>query len=1415
MKSIILALIAIFCSFLASAQYCLHGTVLGPRSVVVGHSISLYDTTAVINYGPGSSVTATGSWISSNPAVASINSVTGQLRGVTAGTVLITFQPIVPCASVVDTFRVNVYSGLRGRLRMCPGDTSTMRSSDTVSAHSWASTNTAVATINDSTGLVTAVDTGKTIIRCSKFVAGVPYVSQDTLRVANITTVGTHIAPMAMCAGVLSDTIIPSAHTPLLWSISDSNVIHARWAYVDTFGFRFTALNAGHAFLKYRSEYCLSVTDSIDVTVNPVPSPGVINAPASPLCVGSWQTLSRTGGDGLPGTWSIATYYPALIVLSSSATTLSVFASTLYGDPTVSYAETNSFGCTSSTSTYVWLQDIPFTYGIAGPSSIPIGDTLHYNGTASAPVNTWGVTNPTISTVAASTAFAANVTGMLLGTTNLVHELTNSCGINSETRTITITPPAIGGICSGFSAFVHKNCSNPQFGVSVPAHGAAYSLVTNFGDGSNTTTPIPANAATAITTFNHYYSTSGLYTVKQVLYNAGLALDSVEYNYQQLLCKDIAISFYLDNNSNCVFDSGAEHLNYTGLQIAVDSNGTRVDTIPATSGLYYHTMALAGDVYRFSLINTSAALHISCPASGIFSDTITAAGTGFAHTYMGLDCNTTGAFDLYPTATLQAGRHTAIGGMFVANGSCAATSGVLTMALPSGYYLYSAYPAATSVSDTTATWDFTALSTSNFAPYISFDLERPSTYWLFPGDTVHSEYAATPVTGDAVPANNIKIRVDTVRASYDPNHISVQPAGDILNGTQLHYAIQFENDGNDTAHNIFIMDTLADALLPSSIRIEGASSVMNTTVLHWAGHTILKFEFPHIMLPDSSHHNVCRGMLAYSVFTRPAQADGTDILGHVGIYFDDNEVILTDTAYNKIVIPHVTMAVSGSDSVCDGIPVHFMAYPHSINTPHFHWYVNSVSAGTDSAGYTMPLAHVGDTIRCVMTTIAGDTVYSTSNTIILHSGGEPWPGTISGLTSVCAGSNITLTETEAGGIWSVSNTHATITVGGVVHGASAGIDTIMYSKTNICGTRRAAYPVTINPLPNAGVISGSSTVCMGTPVTLSSTVSGGTWYHYGSHVSNAGSVYSGTTVGTDSAIYAVTNMCGTATVRYGLHIDVYVTPSVTMSSAPGTSVCEGDTVTFTPAPVNGGAAPLYRWRRFGSVIGTGNPFRYVPALGDVVTCTMFSSALCPDHDSVITAGVAMTVYPLVTPSTVITTADNDTVTTPGQTVTFNSNTTYCGSAAEYQWYVNGIAVPGATSSSYTLTVNETDDVYSIVNCVVPCATTSTDTSNIIRITYLDFTGIANSANSGINNLQLAPNPNTGSFMLTASVAGSSNVHYDVLDVTGKIMCAGNMLPANGQLTEQIAMPQTAASGNYILRLITDKGVGYVKFVIER
>ncbi len=1416
MKKLCLVLVCLICSFIVSGQYCSPGTILGPSSVVVGHSISLYDTTGIINYGPGASVPATGTWASSNPTVATVNSVTGQVRGLSSGTVTITFQPISPCASVVATRMLNVYSGNRGRFRMCPSDTVTMHNSDTVSAHSWLSSNTSVAIVNDSTGFVTALDTGKTVIRCTKIVGGIPYIASDTLKIAFVTSVGLHISPMTMCTGVISDTILPSAHTPLLWSFSDAGIIQSFWSYIDTFGFRIRAVAAGHTYLKYSSEYCLSVKDSVDVTVNPLPNPGSLSLSylMGYSCAGNTQTATIIGSDGLPGVWSVSSGYPGAIRIEpTSSTTAIIHDSIAYTYSAIHYTEANIFGCSAYASASIYVNGPPFASGITGTSVIPIGDTIHYSGSWAVSA-TWALSSESVATVTGITPPTANVTGMLLGTTTLYHWLSNECGTNLEHKAISIIPPTIGGICSNFSAFVYRDCTNPQFGVSLPLHAANYSLITSFGDGSNTTTMIPANTATAITTFNHYYSMSGLYSIKQVLYDAGVPLDSVEYSYQQLLCKDIAISFYEDFNSNCIFDSGDEHLNYAGLQIAVDSNGISVDTIPATSGLYYHTMATPGDVYRFRLINSTAALHISCPASGIFSDTFTTAGTAFAHIYMGLDCNPSTAFDLYPTPALQAGRHSAIGGMFAANASCAATSGWLTMSLPPGFYLFSSVPAATSVSDTTAIWDFTSLSTSNFAPYISFHLELASPYWLYPGDILHSAYATTPFTGDVVPANNIKIRVDTVKASYDPNHISVTPAGNILSGNKLHYAIQFENDGNDTAHNIYILDTLSDALLPSSVRIEGASATMNTTVLHWSGHTILKFEFPHIMLPDSTHHDICRGMFAYSVNTKTGLADGTDILGHVGIYFDDNEVILTDTAFNRIVLPNVTVAISGSDSVCDGIPVHFTATPHSINTPHYHWYVNSVSAGSDSAGYVLPIAHIGDTIKCVMTTIAGDTINSISNAVILH-GGEPWPGVISGLTSVCIGANITLAETATGGTWTVTNSHASITSSGLVHGLIAGTDTVLYSKTNVCGTRSAVYPVTINPLPNAGVISGSSTVCIGTPVTLSSTISGGTWYHLSSHVSNTGSVYSGTTAGNDSAIYAVTNMCGTATIRYGLHVDAYVTPSITVSSWPGTSVCEGDTVTFNPTPINGGLAPVYHWKRFGTIVGTGNSLAYTPTLGDVVTCTMLSSALCADHDSVTTAGLAMTVYPLVTPSNVITTTDNDTVTVPGQTITFNSTTTYCGAATAYQWYVNGILVPGATSSSFTLTVNETVDVSSVIDCSIPCATTNIDTSNIIRVTYIDADDITQLNRNGDSDLQLMPNPNTGNFTVSGFEQNIESIQYDVLDITGKVFLHGNALQVNGHLKEQVFMPINAPSGNYILRVITRNGVAYIKYIVQK
>ncbi len=71
----------------------------------------------------------------------------------------------------------------------------------------------------------------------------------------------------------------------------------------------------------------------------------------------------------------------------------------------------------------------------------------------------------------------------------------------------------------------------------------------------------------------------------------------------------------------------------------------------------------------------------------------------------------------------------------------------------------------------------------------------------------------------------------------------------------------------------------------------------------------------------------------------------------------------------------------------------------------------------------------------------------------IHVFDKPVTGPITGPDSVCRFMSITLLDTTAGGTWRLSNVHASITVGGVVTGGmTAGLDTVFYKVTNVCGT---------------------------------------------------------------------------------------------------------------------------------------------------------------------------------------------------------------------------------------------------------------------------------------------------------------------------------------------------------------------------
>ena len=475
-------------------------------------------------------------------------------------------------------------------------------------------------------------------------------------------------------------------------------------------------------------------------------------------------------------------------------------------------------------------------------------------------------------------------------------------GITSFSSSLFI-PPASGVGLHTVSNPPDTVCVGTRFDVSTCSLPTSYFYTrTWYGDGASDSNLLSTTGMPHVSII-HHYAYPGTYSIRQVVYDGALAVDSTSFSYNYLYCSTLPVKFYIDLDSNCAFNSSDYYLS-TPISIEVDSNGVTIDTISAISGFYYHAMGGPGTIYAFKFLHDSA--WITCPVSGIIYDTITSYVNYYPVKYIAVNASSL-HFDLsvHPVVPVT-GVNDQWGHIYVQNNIGTPINSTVKLSFDSRWYLTTESNPMPTISGDTATWILPSVSPTASSPKNIYYVLRKVSAALLIGEVVTGNFSASPLGGDAIVANNIVIRHDTVKAGCDPNYIENIPGNCLpftTGTTQMQYNIHFENTGNDTAHNIFVLDTLSPNLNPHSLKLIMASATMNVSLFNDGGYNVVKFDFPGINLLDSSHHGSCDGVVMYNINTLPHLADNSLLHGRAGIYFDTNPVVLTNTAQNTVGCP--------------------------------------------------------------------------------------------------------------------------------------------------------------------------------------------------------------------------------------------------------------------------------------------------------------------------------------------------------------------------------------------------------------------------------------------------------------------------------------------------------------------------------
>jgi uncharacterized protein YjdB len=347
--------------------------------------ICVGNTTALTN------VTTGGSWIS-NGDFATVGSTSGIVTGVDAGVATITYVVAASGCSVTKLITVNANpSAVIGTNPVCVGSSTTWSSSSV--GGSWVSSRTAVAGVGLTSGIITPIAAGTSLIS---------YTMPGGCRVTTILTVnalpGTFSGTPTLCAG--SITTLTATTASLTWS--SDNMAVATVSPISALVGRVDGLSPGTALISYTN--AAGCARTVVVTVNAAPSS---IAGGTSVCIGGTIGLSSAS---FGGTWSSSSPVATVGLASGIVTGVSA------GVANITYRT----GATCFTTQTINVNTSPAD-AITGPSSVCMGATVSLSHPVSG--GTWVSSNTTRATVSPS----GNVTGVTAGAVGITYYVSGGC----------------------------------------------------------------------------------------------------------------------------------------------------------------------------------------------------------------------------------------------------------------------------------------------------------------------------------------------------------------------------------------------------------------------------------------------------------------------------------------------------------------------------------------------------------------------------------------------------------------------------------------------------------------------------------------------------------------------------------------------------------------------------------------------------------------------------------------------------------------------------------------------------------------------------------------------------------------------------------------------------------------------------